>query len=168
MGSDYEDESLPSGYYMTYRYPTYTLSFGINKFSEVSDIRIYNLIAGNNDASVYASDDISAGDQEPVENYSKLSGAYSDSMGMLTLSLSIYTSQEEGETEIGTADIYANNGQHYIGAIIPTAENVYKVETDTGEEVLLVVTVSADSITLELYVDGQYLEEYRLEEHYES
>lgn len=168
LGSDYEDESLPSGYYMTYRYPTYTLSFGINKFSEVSDIRIYNLIAGNNDASVYASDDISAGDQEPVENYSKLSGAYSDSMGMLTLSLSIYTSQEEGETEIGTADIYANNGQHYIGAIIPTAENVYKVETDTGEEVLLVVTVSADSITLELYVDGQYLEEYRLEEHYES
>lgn len=168
LGSGYEDESLPSGYYMTYRYPTYTLSFGINKFGGVSDIRIYNPIVGNSDASVYASDDISAGDQEPVENYSKLSGAYSDSMGMLTLSLSIYTSQEEGETEIGTADIFANNGKHYIGAIIPTAENVYKVETDTGEEVLLVATVSADSITLELYVDGQYLEEYRLEEHYES
>lgn len=31
------NESLSSGYYMTYYYPTYSISFGVNKFSEVRD-----------------------------------------------------------------------------------------------------------------------------------
>lgn len=168
LGSDYEDEWLSSGYYMTYYYPTYALSFGINKFSEVSDIRIYNIPVGNSDTSVYSSGDTLAGYQEPIENYYKLSGAYAGITGQSTLSVSIYSAQEEGEVEIGNAEIYSGNGQYYFGTIIPTEENVYKVEAGTGEEVLLVETESSEGIVLQLYVDGQYLEEYRMTEHYES
>ena len=105
---------------------------------------------------------------EPIENYWKLSGSYSDSTGGLTISLSIYSSQEEGEIEIGNADIYANNGQHYFGAVTPVEKNVYRVATDTGEEVLLVEEDYGDVIMLQLYVDGQYLDEYQMVEHYES
>lgn len=164
LGTDYEDESLSSGYYMTYYYPSYTLSFGVNKFSEVSDIRIYNLAPANSDSF----GNVSGVYQEPIENYWKLAGSYSDSMGMLTLRLSIYTSQEEGEIEIGTAEIYANNWQYYLGPIIPMEDNIYKVETDTGEEVLLVEAASDGGVVLQLYVDGQYLDEYQMKEHYES
>lgn len=164
LGTVYEDESLSSGYYMTYYYPTYSVSFGVNKFSEVSDIRIYNLATGNSDYS----GNVSGTYQEPIENYWKLSGSYSDSTGSLTLSLSIYSSQEEGEIEIGSADIYASNGQHYVGSVTPVEKNVYKIATDTGEEVLLVEEDYGDIIMLQLYVDGQYLGEYQMVEHYES
>ena len=102
------------------------------------------------------------------KNYWKLSGSYSDNTGGFTLSLSIYSSQEEGEREIGTADIYANNGQHYAGAVTPVEKKVYKIATDTGEEVLLVEGDYGDTIMLQLYVDGQFLDEYRMVEHYES
>ena len=164
LGTVYEDESLSSGYYMTYYYPTYSISFGVNKFSEVSDIRIYNLATGNSDYS----GNVSGTYQEPIENYWKLSGSYSDSTGSLTLSLSIYSSQEEGEIEIGSVDIYASNGQHYVGSVTPVEKNVYRIATDTGEEVLLVEEDYGDIIMLQLYVDGQYLGEYQMVEHYES
>lgn len=164
LGTVYEDESLSSGYYMTYYYPTYSISFGVNKFSEVSDIRIYNLATGNSDYS----GNVSGTYQEPIENYWKLSGSYSDSTGSLTLSLSIYSSQEEGEIEIGSVDIYASNGQHYVGSVTPVEKNVYKIATDTGEEVLLIEEDFGDIIMLQLYVDGQYLGEYQMVEHYES
>ena len=88
------------------------------------------------DIQGYISDDNRSGYYEPIENYWKLSGSYSDNTGGFTLSLSIYSSQEEGEREIGTADIYANNGQHYAGAVTPVEKKVYKIATDTGEEVL--------------------------------
>lgn len=120
------------------------------------------------DIQGYISDDSRSDYYEPIENYWKLSGAYSDSTGSLTISLSIYSSQEEGEMEIGTADIYANNGQHYVGSVTPVEKNVYKIATDTGEEVLLIEEDSGDVIMLQLYVDGQYLDEYQMVEHYES
>lgn len=167
LGTDYEDESLSSGYYMTYYYPTYTLSFGINKFSEVSDIRIYNLAGGSSEASDYASANNSSGYYEPIDNYRKLDGFYIGNVEQSTLSLSIYTSQEEGEIEIGGADIYVNNGLHYYGSVIPIEEKVYKVEVETGEEVLLKEVSSDNDVVVQLYVNGQYLEEYQMIEHYE-
>ena len=113
-------------------------------------------------------DDSAPSYYEPIEDYWKLSGSYSDSTDGLTLSLSIYSSQEEGEIEIGSADIYASNGQHYVGSVTPVEKNVYKIATDTGEEVLLVEEDYGDIIMLQLYVDGQYLGEYQMVEHYES
>lgn len=44
LGEDYEDELNESGYYMTYTYPTYMISFGVNEFSEVIDIKIYKYV----------------------------------------------------------------------------------------------------------------------------
>lgn len=42
FGQDYEDEWLDTGYYISYHYPAYTLSFEVNKFSEVCSILIRN------------------------------------------------------------------------------------------------------------------------------
>ncbi|WP_172472143.1 hypothetical protein, partial [Thomasclavelia cocleata] len=79
------------------------------------------------------------------------------------------SSQEEGETGIGNAEIYVEGGQYsYNGQIAEAAVNVYKVATDTDEEVLLAASMSDDTIMLQLYVDGQLIEEYLMMEHYES
>lgn len=56
----------------------------------------------------------------------------------------------------------------YFGYIIPIEKDVFGVFTDTGEEIVLVKIVSNDIIILQLYMNGQYVEEYWLEEHYES
>ena len=99
-----------------------------------------------------------------------LSGSYGGMMGQSTLSLSIYSSQEEGETGIGNAEIYVEGGQYsYHGQIAGVAINVYEVAADAGEEVLLAASTSDDgTIMLQLYVNGQLIEEYCMLEHYES
>lgn len=125
-------------------------------------------LEGNDMTSGYPSDDILPEYYEPIENYWGLSGYYIGNTGQSTLSFSIYTSQEEGESEIGSADIYTDNGQHYSGMVIPIEKGVYKVIVDAGEEVLLVESSFDDVVALQLYVDGQFLEEYRMKEHYES
>lgn len=103
-------------------------------------------------------------------NPDMLSGLYGGTMGQSTISLSIYSSQEEGETGIGNAEIYVEGGQYsYNGQIAGVAINVYEVMADTGEEVLLAASASDDGvIMLQLYVDGQLIEEYLMLEHYES
>lgn len=105
---------------------------------------------------------------EPIENYYGLSGAYSGSLEQSTLSLSIYSSQEEGEVAIGNVEIYVEGGWYYSGNVVPIEKDVYQVVTETGEEVLLVASTSDSSIGLQLYVDGEYIEEYWMTEHYES
>ena len=125
-------------------------------------------LEGSDMTSRYPSDDILPEYYEPIENYWGLSGFYIGNTGQSTLSFSVYTSQEEGEREIGSADIYTDNGQHYSGMVIPIEKGVYKVIADAGEEVLLVESSSDDVVALQLYVDGQFLEEYRMKEHYES
>ena len=98
-----------------------------------------------------------------------LSGSYGGMMGQSTISLSIFSSQEEGETGIGNAEIYVEGGQYsYNGQIAEAAVNVYKVATDTDEEVLLAASTSDNGIVLQLYVDGNLVEEYFMLEHYES
>ena len=56
----------------------------------------------------------------------------------------------------------------YNGQIAEAAVNVYKVATDTDEEVLLAVSTSDNGIVLQLYVNGNLVEEYFMLEHYES
>ncbi len=109
---------------------------------------------------------------EPLENYSYLSGSYVGNLyEQSTLSIGIYTSQEEGETAIGGADIYVTDGEYYYynyGLLYVAASGIYMVETETGETVMLYDAVSEDGEwVLQLYVDGYYLEEYRMTEHYE-
>lgn len=105
---------------------------------------------------------------ESIENYYELSGTYKGSKEQSELSLSIYSSQEEGEVAIGNAEIYVSGGIYYSGEIIPIEKDVYMVEVDTGEEILLATSVSADNIVIQLYIDGQSVEEYWMEEHYEA
>ena len=57
---------------------------------------------------------------------------------------------------------------HYSGEVIPIEEDICMVLTDTGEEVLLVECASNGNIILQLLVDGQYMEEYQMIEHYVS
>lgn len=103
---------------------------------------------------------------KPIENYSRLSGAYVDSVSQTTLSLSAFSSQEEGVVVIGNAEIYTSNRQYYFGRVIPTEENVYKVMVDTDAEVLLVESASSEGIILHLYVNGEYVDVYQMLEHY--
>lgn len=171
FGQDYTDEDhwLSGGCMSTvYQYPQYTLSFDVSRYdgrwsvvisepSEEEEV-IFGYEEEDAPSSVYI--------QEPIENYLRLSGSYSASIGQSSLGIGIYTSQEEGEIEIGTVAIYAENGDYFVGTLIPTSAGVYEVVTDTGEEVILIEVDSDDAVTLDMYVDGQYLEEYWMTEHY--
>ena len=88
------------------------------------------------------------------------------SMGQATLSVGIYSSQEEGETAIGNAVIYTEDGKYFAGSLIPIDTDTYQVTTSIGEEVLLKEASFSDEVLLELYVDGQYIEQYYMTEHY--
>ena len=103
----------------------------------------------------------------PIEDYYRLSGIYSDSMGEANLSLSIYTSQEEGETTIGTATLYTDDEEIYLGEICLLEEGVYKIEMETGDEIILKESEDEDVIVLQLYGNGEYLDDCRMIEHYE-
>ena len=104
---------------------------------------------------------------DPLEDYSELSGLYEGFNS--SLSISIYSSQEEGETVIGNARLYFENEEYYLGEIVVIpGKDIYLVETDEGEEVLLDVKSDYGVIVIDLYVDGQYIDEYSMVEHYES
>lgn len=104
---------------------------------------------------------------DPLEDYSELSGLYEGFNS--SLSISIYSSQEEGETVIGNARLYVENEEYYLGEIVVIpGKDIYLVETDEGEEVLLDVKSDYGVIIIDLYVDGQYIDEYSMVEHYES
>ena len=104
---------------------------------------------------------------DPLEDYSKLSGLYEGFNS--SLSISIYSSQEEGETVIGNASLYFENEEYYLGEIIVIPEkDIFLVETDEGEEVLLDVQSDYGVIVIDVYVNGQYIDGYSMVEHYES
>lgn len=140
---------------------SYTITAEASVDSNVND----SVLPDN--TSLVGDDDIMKGYQEPLENYYELSGFYGGSTEQSTLSISIYSSQEEGEVEIGNAEIYVK-GDYYFGYIIPLEKDVFGVFTDTGEEIVLVKTVFNDIIVLQLYMNNQYIEEYWMQEHYES
>ena len=161
LGADYEEENS-DWYYITYHYPAYTASFSISKYNEVGCIKIYSNLYEENGLI----DDVLLESQEPIEYYQRLGGSYSAGIGQSTMTLSIYSSQEEGEVEIGSAVIYADDGQYFVGSLIPIDIGSYMVTTDTGEEVLLIEQPLSDEVVLELYVDGQCIEQYQMTEHY--
>lgn len=165
LGQDYEDEWMDIGYFMTYRYPLYTLSFEINKYNEVCSVMLRNPTVTESVSGLDTGGSMT--EQEPIESYYGLAGKY-DSIGQSALSLSIFSSQSEGETSIGTIQIYLENGKIYEGEVFPKEKNSYQVVADAGEDIMLTVSEDGDGIVLQLYVDGQYMEEFWMTEHYQS
>lgn len=168
LGENYEDEWLALGYYITYRYPTYTISFCINKYNEVEHILIRNPLVEEKDRFYEATFD-----DTTLESYYGLAGFYEGSTGQSTLSLSIYSSQEEGETAIGTAVISEESeiSYSYCGEVFTLEKDVYKVVANGGEiEVLLVVSMYNGNILIQLYnsTGEECIEEYHMVEAYES
>ncbi len=101
-----------------------------------------------------------------IEDYYRLSGIYSDSIGYTSLNLSIYTSQEEGETAIGTVVWYMESEETYLGELILLEEGIYKVVLPTEDEMILEET-KGDGIILLMYLNEEYVDAYRMIEHYE-
>lgn len=172
FGPDYETEDnwFSGGYMSTiYRYPQYLISFDFSRYDgrwslwigkpSDEEEEIFGYEEEGDPSSVYI--------PEPIENYLRLSGSYSGLMGQSSLGIGIYTSQEEGEIEIGTVTLYTEDEEYFLGYLIPTATGVYEVVTDTGEEVILIEEDSIAAVTLDMYVDGQYQEEYWMTEHYQ-
>lgn len=165
LGQNFEEEWYDSGYYVTYYYPDYAISFGINKFSELSEIVIYNLFSDEDDHDYFANyfTDLN----QSIEYFQRFGGSYAGKAYGSTMYLSIYSSLEEGEVSIGNAEVCAYGGQYYyFGSIIPLGNGTYMVETDIGDEVLLVESEYSDFIGFEMYVNGQFIDEYWLVEHY--
>ena len=116
-------------------------------------------------------------DSEKIE-YAAISGNYGGMQGMSSIDLSMYSSPENNS--VGNADVYVQGGEYsYTGEISEVATNVYKVANTEGKDVLLAVSTQTveynlgydqDSGTLwiQLYVDGELIEEYMMLEHYES
>lgn len=97
---------------------------------------------------------------------SELSGYYGGTLGQSYISISIYSSPED--IAVGNAEVYVEGGQYsYTGEICELETNVYKL-ANVGENVLMGFYTQNDEIMIQLYVDGQFIEEYSMGEHYES
>lgn len=165
FGQDYVDEWLDTGYFMTYHYPAYLLSFEVNKYNQVCSIMLRHPGAAESGSDLGARG--SMAESEPIEDYDELAGKY-DGTGQSSLSLSIFSSQEEGETAIGNIRIYLENGQSYEGEVFPAERDGYQVVTQTGEEIRMMASKENGIIRLQLYVDGQYVDEFWMAEHFQS
>ena len=65
--------------------------------------------------------------------------------------------------------MYIGDEWYYLGEISAELEkDVYLVETDAGEEVILDAYSYDGTIVIGLYVDGEYIDEYWMVEHYVS
>lgn len=165
LGEPYE-EDYGGGYYMRYYFPSYSMYFELGEPDSVA-WRVSVSPSGGEESTF--SYDATVGFSESLEYYSELSGSYEGSTGQSSLSISIYSSQEDGETAIGTVWMYADDEQYYLGEIIAEPEiGVYLLETDTGEEVVLDAYSDYGTIVIDLYMNGQYIDEYTMVEHYES
>lgn len=100
-----------------------------------------------------------------IEDYYRLSGLYSDTMGESYLSISIYSSHEEGDPAIGTVFLYMDDEEIYLGELILVEEGIYEVTLVTGDEMVLEET-KGEGIILLVYGNEEYLDAYRMIEHY--
>ena len=82
--------------------------------------------------------------------------------------ISIYTSQEDGKTAIGSAAVYTDEEEISLGEIQLFEEGAYKIEMETGDEIILRESENEDVIVLQMYGNGEYLGDFRMIEHYES
>ncbi len=104
---------------------------------------------------------------ERVE-YLELSGGYTSSSGQSAMDLLMYTWTEN--EELGTAAVYAaSDGTdgayhetyeeiYYEGTIVESEQNLYRVVTNTEDEVLLAVSESDSDVEIPVYVGDELLE----------
>lgn len=162
LGEPYE-EGYEGGYFMRYNFPNYSVYFELGEADNVAWRVSISLPWTEEDTFSY---DTATNFSESLDYYSELSGTYDGRRGQSTLSVSIYTSWED--TSIGTVNMYIDDEWYYVGEIVDEPEkDVYLVATDTGEEVVLNVYSYDGTIVIELYVDGEYIDEYWMVEHYE-
>lgn len=106
---------------------------------------------------------------DPLE----VAGNYEGAFGC-TVDISIYSSPEDAD--IGSANIYVDEsvdgfgGCSYAGEVVELDTNLYSVQNDQGQTVLLGVYYDDDGISpcLELWIDNQYVDVLYMQEHYES
>lgn len=84
------------------------------------------------------------------------------------MSVSMYTSEEQGDA-IGNADIYLADGVlSCSGEIEEIKTNIYKVAVDTGDSVVFGVVDKSDTKHIYLYINGEAIEEFLMTEAYYS
>lgn len=159
-------------YYKSYIYGVHSTLYWVDFMCMKNQAQIFDDLFDAIISSYVITADSLTDVNEPLGNYGYLSGFYAGNLYELsTLSIGIYTSQEEGETAIGGANIYVTDGEYYYynyGLIYVVESGIYMVETETEETVMLYDAVSENGDwVLQLYVDGYFLEEYRMTEHYE-
>lgn len=106
---------------------------------------------------------------DPLEVAGNYEGASS-----CTVDISIYSSPEDAD--IGSANIYVDKsvdgygGCSYSGEVIELDTNVYSVQNDQGQTILLGAYYDVDGISpcLDLWIDNQYVDVLYMQEHYES
>lgn len=105
-------------------------------------------------------------DDETIE-YFDLSGKYIGDNLSSEIELNIYSSPEQDI--IGNVQIVSENTEYnYSGEVSEVEKNVYCIE-NVEDEVLLSVYRNDDGILMiELYVNGEYVDQYTMQEHYES
>ncbi len=152
--------------------------FVLKDGNENADGGSRNVVSAEEDTSgsVSLPSDIKV-DSEKID-YAALSGNYGGMQGMSSIDLSMYSLPED--SSVGNADVYVQGGEYsYTGEISEVATNVYKVANTEGKEVLLAVSTEiaeydpgenqdSGNLWIQLYVDGELIEEYMMLEHYES
>lgn len=105
-------------------------------------------------------------DNETIE-YFDLSGKYVGDNLSSEIELNIYSSPEQDI--IGNVQIASESTEYnYSGEVSEVEKNVYCLE-NVEDEVLLSVYRNDDGILMiELYVNGEYVDQYTMQEHYES
>ena len=150
FGNDYVED----GDSRTYYYPTYHISFGLDYF---------NVLIYRENVDTYNYMEVSG---TTLEDYLAFGGTYISTMDGSSLGVGIYTSQEEGESEIGVAYAQLGDEVYFSGDLYPIRDNTFLIETGYEDEIILEFTY-ADPIYADLYVNGEYIEQYQMVEHYE-
>lgn len=141
-------------------------------FAECNDYDTINVLEVQFGDAVFRLKDATA-EAEVIQNEMDLleslaiSGRYAEMEGNSEISISMYSSPEENS--VGKAEVHFESGEYnYSGEIAKTDTNVYKL-LNTDDEVLFeIYEAKYDLMYLAFYVNGEFIGEYWMQEHYES
>ena len=105
-------------------------------------------------------------DDETIE-YLDLSGNYTNDNASSEIELNIYSSPEQNV--IGNIQIVSDNTEYnYSGEVSEMEKNVYRIENVEDEVLLSVYRNDTGILMIGLYVNGEYVDQYTMQAHYES
>lgn len=141
-------------------------------FAECNDYDTINVLEVQFGDAVFRLKDVMT-EAEVIQNEMDLleslaiSGRYAEMEGNSEISISMYSSPEENS--VGKAEVHFESGEYdYSGEIAKTDTNVYKL-LNTDDEVLFeIYEAKYDLMYLAFYVNGEFIGEYWMQEHYES